>query len=292
MNDEDDTHDEHDGSEEEANELERLHAEFGDNEAADNVTRSDNRKKHSIFVRTLRFFWRRRIFWRIDEWKGFIEIILAALIFVATATQAYIYWKQTKIMQGTVSQNERATTLNMGGNWLSLGEMPTLLKTPQTLPKNPTRSTVEVWNLLKELSSTGKLSTTTNVADIGGQKVPRLVNAFRWDNVGNTAAYRVLYFSGAIAQSGEPNEETFAHAPVVTKPIYIGPQGLQDDLYVAKARCRVLGTYSPNQNVFLGLDRLSRCFRKDASHGVLHFCHWGPRYASPRNLRRKGTSRL
>jgi hypothetical protein len=110
---EDSTNNEH-SAEDERKEQERLHAEFGDDKSDDDEADADKRKKRSVLVRILRFFWRRRVFWPIKNGKQIIEIILAAGIFLATATQAYIYLKQTKIMERALGQNRDSNILGQG----------------------------------------------------------------------------------------------------------------------------------------------------------------------------------
>jgi hypothetical protein len=114
MNYENDATGDHHPSEDDTRELDRLHAELGDNESDNGKAPTDSQKKQSVLVRTLHFLWRRRIFWHNRDTRELIEIVLAAGIFLAAATQAYIYWKQTEIMKATLGQNERATNLSMG----------------------------------------------------------------------------------------------------------------------------------------------------------------------------------
>src|SRR5581483_6621375 len=112
MDDEDNTNENHKSSNSNANELERLHAEFGDEDPEDYTDTTESRKKYPIFVRTLRLLWRRRIFW--EGWEKLTELVLAGLIFLATAMQAYIYWQQTNRMRDSLTQNENSIILGRG----------------------------------------------------------------------------------------------------------------------------------------------------------------------------------
>jgi hypothetical protein len=82
---------------------------------------SGNHRKQSFHVRFLRFLWRRRKWRRIwkaehpgPNWAEITTVCVTVGILIVTGIQAGIYWKQARIMQESISQNERSIKLGMG----------------------------------------------------------------------------------------------------------------------------------------------------------------------------------
>jgi hypothetical protein len=79
---------------------------------------TDAAQKPSLIVRFWFAMWRKRIFFHRAKtgpnWAEVTGIVVAAMIFLATCVQAYIYWRQTQLMQTSLSQNQQSIALNMG----------------------------------------------------------------------------------------------------------------------------------------------------------------------------------
>jgi hypothetical protein len=86
-------------------------------------TNQENKNNDHIKPRIIVRFWhslrRRRVWLKIgDHPKSTIAekigVFLAFCLLIVGGVQAYIYWRQTRVMQTTLGQNERGIMLNMG----------------------------------------------------------------------------------------------------------------------------------------------------------------------------------
>jgi hypothetical protein len=80
---------------------------------------ADNNPKPFIIVRLWRSLRRRRVWLRIGGHPKAniaekVTVLITACILIVGGVQAYIYWRQTRVMQSSLSQNERGLILNWG----------------------------------------------------------------------------------------------------------------------------------------------------------------------------------
>jgi hypothetical protein len=93
---------------------------LNDAAAKDGEGHSGARKKRPFTVRIWHSLWKKRIFWHPRagrphvNWAEKVMACVTVAILIVGATQAYIYWKQSELMQDSLSQNERSIILGQG----------------------------------------------------------------------------------------------------------------------------------------------------------------------------------
>jgi hypothetical protein len=94
--------------------------EFGDDYSNKDEQTPGDKKKPAILVRFWHALWRKRIFSHRRErtspanWAEKTTVILTVGIVVAAFLQAFIYWRQARIMREPLNQNERSIILGQG----------------------------------------------------------------------------------------------------------------------------------------------------------------------------------